>query len=109
MKKGLNYFEDRVKDVTVNVNGILEDLEASKNDETTAAKRGWTCLCCDKGIKQYEGKMGELKFTNIFPTRYDSPRIGGYYKQKESNKDYNQLYLKHHRKVSNNGGNKSKD
>ena len=57
-------------------------MENSKNQESTAAKRGWTCLCCDKDIKQYEGKLNEAKFTNIFPTRYESPRIGGYYTQK---------------------------
>lgn len=27
--------------------------EPDENGESTAAKRGWTCLCCDKDIKQY--------------------------------------------------------
>lgn len=56
--------------------------QSEEHNESTAAKKGWTCLCCDKDIKQYEGKLGEIKFTSIFPTRYESPRIGGYYRQK---------------------------
>ena len=59
-------------------------LDTEDKGESTAAKKGWTCLCCDKDIKQFEGKLTEAKFTSIFPTRYESPRIGGYYKNRET-------------------------
>ncbi len=39
---------------------------------------------CDRDIKNYEGKLSEVKFTNIFPNRDASPRIGGYYKQQQT-------------------------
>jgi hypothetical protein len=40
---------------------------------------------CDKDIKNYEGKLSEVKFTSVFPAR-ESPRIGGYYKQHQNDK-----------------------
>lgn len=75
-------------------------MKPESKDETTAAKRGWTCLCCDKNIKQFEGKLSEAKFTNIFPSRYESPRIGGYFKQRESDKEYKMLYSNKSKKNS---------
>lgn len=46
---------------------------------------------------------------SIFPTRYESPRIGGYFKQKAAEKDYKHMYIKTNRKLSQNPLNKSKD
>lgn len=40
-------------------------------------KKHWSCLSCDKNMDKYQGKLGEIKFTSVFPTRFDSPRIGG--------------------------------
>ena len=46
---------------------------------------------------------------SIFPGRYESPRIGGYFKQKAADKDYKNVYMKHNRKLSQNPVNKSRD
>ena len=48
---------------------------------------------CDRDIKNYEGKLGELKFTSVFAGREVSPRIGGYYKQQQSSQEYKQVFL----------------
>lgn len=48
---------------------------------------------CDRDIKNYEGKLGELKFTSVFAGREGSPRIGGYYKQQQSSQEYKQVFL----------------
>jgi hypothetical protein len=56
------------------------------NGSNFAAKKKWTCLCCDKELKNYDGKLTELKFMSAFPTRFESPRIGGYYKQSSKDK-----------------------
>ena len=45
---------------------------------------------------------------SVFPARYESPRIGGYFKQRESEKDYKSIYTKH-RRMSNGQITKSKD
>ena len=71
-----------MKEVSHSITEVLQEMEVNKNEETTAAKRGWTCLCCDKDVKNYEGKLGEAKFMSVFPARYESPRIGGYFKQR---------------------------
>jgi hypothetical protein len=41
-----------------------------------------------------------VRFTSVFPPRFDSPRIGGklccklgYYKQNENQKDYKKLFI----------------
>jgi len=48
---------------------------------------------CDRDIKNYEGKLGEIKFTSVFPAREASPRIGGYYKQQQSTQEYKQIFM----------------
>jgi hypothetical protein len=82
LKKGLNYFEEKMRETKAITQAIYESTGKEEGD-SLAVKKGWTCLVCDKDIKNYEGKLGELKFTSMFPVR-ESPRIGGYYKQQQA-------------------------
>ncbi len=62
---------------------VLDHIQRDEQQETgnssgIAAKKKWTCLFCDKDLKHYETKLGtDLKLAPSF----QSPRIGGYYKQ----------------------------
>ena len=44
----MSYFENKIIEIQNALNSIIDKVDSAKNEETTAAKRGWTCLCCDK-------------------------------------------------------------
>ncbi len=52
LKKGLNYFEQKLKETKAIVQAIYESTPREEGD-SLAAKKGWTCLVCDKDIKNY--------------------------------------------------------
>lgn len=54
LKKGLNFFEDKLKETRAITQAIYESTSAKdEGGDSLAVKKGWTCLVCDKDIKSY--------------------------------------------------------
>ena len=53
--------------------------------------------------------MADVKFTSMFPSKFESPRIGGYYKQNQSEREYKALYFQKQRKLIKSGSKDTKE
>ena len=56
------------------------------------AKKGWTCLMCDRDIRSYEGKLSEIKLPSHFPVR-EGPKVNSYLKQQQMANEYKQIFM----------------
>lgn len=52
LKKGLNYFDEKLKETKAVTQALYENTGKEEGD-SLAVKKGWTCLVCDKDIKNY--------------------------------------------------------
>jgi hypothetical protein len=74
VKKSFLFVENKLNQI---VTVMVQNGQTDTDGESLIAKKHWSCLSCDKNLDKFEGKLGEVKFTSVFPTRFDSPRIGG--------------------------------
>lgn len=40
------------------LNWIIEQLFKESEDDARVGKTSWNCLSCDRGLKQFRGKIG---------------------------------------------------
>lgn len=74
VKKSFLFVENKVSQI---VNVMIQNGQTEPEGDSLIAKKHWSCLSCDKNLDKFEGRLGEVRFTSVFPPRFDSPRIGG--------------------------------